>query len=283
MKNIGFICKTGLQEPGALLRDILPWIEERGCRAFVEEHVASGIGVPGYKREEIPGKVDFIVVLGGDGTMLSAARQAAGRNVPILGVNLGGLGFITQSNKSDIFSALDMAIRGVCPVEERIMLDAVLIRDSAETSRFTALNDIVINKSALARMIEVETLVQERYLTTYRADGLVISTPTGSTAYSLAAGGPILYPTLGSIIITPICPHILTNRPLVLPDYLPIRVVLKVNGGKVFLTADGQTGCPMQKDDIVEIRKSGHITRIFTPGFYDHFELLRTKLKWGER
>ena len=283
MKKIGFICKRDRQEPVDLIREILPWLEERKCGVFLETDVATVLGLQGFAREEIPGQVDFIVVLGGDGTMISAARYVDGRNVPIMGVNLGGLGFITQTGKSDILNALEQVLEGSCPVEERIMLDAALIRESREVRLFTALNDIVINKAALARMIALEAFVQDTYLTTYRADGLIISTPTGSTAYSLAAGGPILYPTLGSIIVTPICPHMLTNRPLVLPDDRCIRVVLKIESERVYLTVDGQIGCPLRQGDIVEIRKSVHITKIFTPGNYDHFELLRTKLKWGER
>jgi NAD+ kinase len=283
MKNIGFICKPGIQEPVDLVRKILPWLQERECRVFLETDVASALGIKGYKRDEIPGLVDLVVALGGDGTMISAARHVAGRNVPIMGVNLGGLGFITQTNKCDIFTALDKALHGDCPVEKRIMLDAVLISESRESNRFTGLNDIVINKGALARMIEIEAVVDGSYLTTYRADGLIISTPTGSTAYSLAAGGPILYPTLGCIVVTPICPHVLTNRPLVLPDDRSIRVTLKNDSEQVNLTVDGQAGCPLKQGDMVEIRKSAHITRILDTGFCNHFELLRTKLKWGER
>jgi NAD+ kinase len=283
MRNIGFICKQGRQEPIELISEIRPWLEGRGCRLYLETDVAAALGLQGHPREEIPAQADFIVVLGGDGTLISAARQVAGLKVPIMGVNLGGLGFITQINKDDVLRALELVIGGNCPVEERIMLDAEVIRESTEVARFTALNDIVINKGTLARMIEIRTLVDGTCLTTYRADGLIISTPTGSTAYSLAAGGPILYPTLECIIVTPICPHMLTNRPLVLPDDKVISVMPSIDIEKVYLTADGQTGCPLQEGDIIEIRKSVHVTRIFSPGFYDHFELLRTKLKWGER
>jgi NAD+ kinase len=283
MKNIGFICKRGTPEPVELLREVKPWLEGRGCRLFVEKETALSLGIEGFKTEDIPGLADLVVVLGGDGTMISAARYAASCDVPIMGVNLGGLGFITQSNKGGIFRAIDRALAGDCPVEERIMLEALLRREDGETSRFSALNDIVINKAALARMIEIEALVDDLYLTTYRADGLIISTPTGSTAYSLAAGGPILYPTLGCIVITPICPHVLTNRPLVLPDDRSVRVTLTNDIEKVFLTCDGQVGCPLRQGDVVEVRKSAHVTRILNPGLHDHFELLRSKLKWGER
>jgi NAD+ kinase len=262
---------------------LLPWLKKRGCSVFLEKAVASAVRLKGLRTEDIPDKVDFLVVLGGDGTMISAARLVAGRTIPIMGVNLGGLGFITEINKDDIFSALEQVLEGRFRIQERIMLDAVLIRKSKEACRFTALNDIVINKGALARMFEMETFVQGAYLTTYRADGLIISTPTGSTAYSLAAGGPILYPTLESIIVTPICPHMLSNRPLVLPDNRTIKVVPKTDTEGVYLTADGQIGRLLKQGDIIEIKKSVSITRMISSNGHDHFELLRTKLKWGER
>jgi NAD+ kinase len=283
MKRIGFICKAGRREPVELIKTLLPWLHDRNCSVFLEKEAASALGLGGCGIEDIPDLVDFLVVLGGDGTMISAARLVAGRNIPIMGVNLGGLGFITEINKDDIFAAFEQVLEGRCRIQERIMLDALLLKSSKEASRFTALNDIVINKGALARMFEMETFVQDAYLTTYSADGLIISTPTGSTAYSLAAGGPILYPTLNSIIVTPICPHTLTNRPLVLPDDSVIRVVPKTDSERVYVTVDGQIGRPLRKREVVEIRKSASITRIYSPSGHDHFELLRTKLKWGER
>lgn len=283
MKKIGFICKFGRNEPVELVKVLLPWLQERKCQVFLEPEVASALGMKGYDKDSIPGLIDIMVVLGGDGTMLSAARLIAGRNIPIMGVNLGGLGFITEINIDEIFSALEQVLQGKCSVEERIMLDASVLRKSEKVCRFTALNDIVINKGALARIIEMETFVHDIYVTTYKADGLVISTPTGSTAYSLAAGGPILYPTLESIVLTPICPHMLTNRPVVLPDDRVIRVVLKTESENVYLTVDGQIGLPLLQGDIIEVRKSAHTTKLLSPFIHDHFELLRTKLKWGER
>jgi NAD+ kinase len=280
---VGFICKAGRSEPVELIRTLLPWLHDKKCSVFLEKEVAAALGLKGYEKEDIPDLVDFLVVLGGDGTMISAARLVAGRDLPIMGVNLGGLGFITEVNRDEIFAAFEQVLEGRCCIEERIMLDAVLLKNSKEVSRFTALNDIVINKGALARMFEMETFVQDVYLTTYRADGLIISTPTGSTAYSLAAGGPILYPTMNSIIVTPICPHTLTNRPLVLPDYSVIRVVPKTDSETIYVTVDGQIGRPFRKGEEMEIRKSASITRIYSPSEHDHFELLRTKLKWGER
>ena len=283
MKKIGIICKSGRTEPIELVRILLPWLEEKKCEVFLETEVAVALGIKGVDRESIPGSVDIMVVLGGDGTMLSVSRLIAGRNVPILGVNLGGLGFITEINKDAIFSALEQALQGTCPVEERIMLDAQVFRESGEAGCFTALNDAVINKGALARIIEMETFVNDSYLTTYRADGLIIATPTGSTAYSLAAGGPILYPTLRSIAITPICPHMLSNRPIVLPDDCVVRVALKSASESVYITVDGQVGLELQQGDVIEVRKSASTAKMFAPCGHDYFNLLRTKLKWGER
>lgn len=283
MNRVGIICKSGRTEPVELVRVLLPWLHEKNCEAYLEAAVASDIGVKGYEREKIPQLAEMIVVLGGDGTILSVARLIAGKDVPILGVNLGGLGFITEINKHEIFSVLEMAIRGDCPVEDRMMLNAVVFRESAEVGSFTALNDAVINKGALARIIEMETFVNDCYLTTYRADGLIIATPTGSTAYSLAAGGPILYPTLRSVVITPICPHMLTNRPIVLTDDSTVRIALKSASESIYLTVDGQVGLEVKQGDVIEVRRSVFTTRMFAACGHDYFNLLRTKLKWGER
>lgn len=283
MKRIGIICKSGRAEPVELVKILLPWFEEKKCEVFLESEAAAVLGKKGYEREVIPEHVEMMIVLGGDGTMLSVSRLIAGRDVPILGVNMGGLGFITAINKHEIFNVLEQALQGTCPVEERIMLDAGVFRESVETGCFTAMNDVVINKGALARIIEMETFVNESYLTTYRADGLIIATPTGSTAYSLAAGGPILYPTMSSIAITPICPHMLTNRPIVLPDGSVVRVALKSASENVYLTVDGQVGLKLQQGDVIEVQKSACTVKLFAPCGHDYFNLLRTKLKWGER
>ncbi|HMK55792.1 MAG TPA: NAD(+)/NADH kinase [Dissulfurispiraceae bacterium] len=283
MKKIGIICKSGRKEPVELVKLLLPWLEERKCSVVLEAAPASVLGQKGMERDAIPDAVEMMVVLGGDGTMLSAARLVAGKDVPILGVNLGGLGFITEISKDEVFSALEQILDGKSPIEERMMLDVCVLRESAEAGCFQALNDAVINKGAMARIIEMETFVEASYVTTYRADGLIISTPTGSTAYNLAAGGPILYPTLSSIVIAPICPHMLTNRPIVLPDKSDIRIVLKSEIESVYLTVDGQVGIPLQQGDVIEVKKSDNTTRIFTPCGHDYFNLLRTKLKWGER
>lgn len=283
MKRIGIICKTGRPEPLNILRDLLPWLKERGCEVVLEPETAEVFGLEGCERKLIPSRADMMIVLGGDGTMLSVARLVVGKGLPILGINLGSLGFITEVNRNDVFSALEKVLDEKCPIEERIMLSVRVLRGDAQAADFIVLNDIVINKGALARIIDIETYVKESYVTTFKADGLIVSTPTGSTAYSLAAGGPILYPTLNSIILTPICPHTLTNRPIVLPDDAVLELILRSGTEDVFLTLDGQAGFSLEKDDVVEVRKSEFTTRIMVPCDRDYFQVLRTKLKWGER
>lgn len=283
IRRIGIICKTGKEEPAGILRALLPWLENKGYETFIDNVTAGFLNVKGYSRSEIPSLVEVVIVLGGDGTMLGVSRLIAGRGVPILGVNLGGLGFITEVNRDELFEALDKMLSGDCSVEERIMLAVRVRRGDNTVADFTVLNDVVINKGALARIIDIETYISGNYLTTFRADGLIISSPTGSTAYSLAAGGPILYPTLNSIVLTPICPHTLTNRPIVLPDDVTVLVTLRAAGEDVFLTMDGQIGFPLQKDDTVEVVKAAFTTRLLVPTKRDYFEVLRTKLKWGER
>ncbi|NTU42516.1 MAG: NAD(+) kinase [Nitrospirales bacterium] len=283
MKRIGIICKTAKDEPVVILRDLLPWLREKGLEVFLEADAASVLNMEGYSRSRIPFLVDVIIVLGGDGTMLSVARLVGDKGVPILGINLGGLGFITEVNREEIFDAVEKLLAGSCSMEERIMLTTHIHRHGEMISDYVVLNDIVINKGALARIIELETSVNGSYVTSFRADGLIIATPTGSTAYSLSAGGPILYPTLNSILITPICPHTLTNRPIVLPDDMSIEIVLKSESEDVFLTFDGQVGFSLRKGDIVTVRKAAFTTKLLIPCQRDYFHVLRTKLKWGER
>ncbi len=283
VQRIGIICKTGRPEPVEILKDFLPWIRSKGYSVFLDKETAEFFDIEGYVRSEIPSLVDLIIVLGGDGTMLSVARLVGNRGIPILGINLGGLGFITEVNRDEITDAVEKIIKGECSIEERIMLSASVYRHSEKIADFVVLNDVVINKGALARIIDLETIVNNSYLTTFKADGLIISTPTGSTAYSLSAGGPILYPTLNCFILTPICPHTLTNRPIVLPDNFVINVELISESEDVFLTLDGQVGFSMKKNDIIEVKKAEFTTRLLIPCKRDYFDIIRTKLKWGER
>lgn len=283
MKRIGIIGKSGKPEPAEIAKDIIPWLRERDAEVFVDIETSQSLGIKGYLRSEIPKLVDLVLVLGGDGTMLSVARLVCERGIPILGINLGGLGFITEVQKTEVYDALERVFAGQYTLEERLMLNAYVVRHGERISGYTTLNDVVINKGALARIIELETSIDKRYVTTFRADGLIVATPTGSTAYCLSAGGPILFPTLESIVLIPICPHTLTNRPIVLPDIVSIEITLKSLVEDVFLTLDGQVGFSLRQNDTVIIEKSPYKTRLLIPFERDFFEVLRTKLRWGER
>lgn len=283
MKKIGIISKTGHTEPLKILKELLPWLRKKGCDVYVDNDTSSALHIEGYQRSQIPAMADFVVVLGGDGTMLSVARLIGEKGIPILGVNIGGLGFLTTVHKEDIFEILEKVIGGQCSVEERMMLTACVLRHSECIAEYLVVNDVVVNKGALARIIDLETYIDNDYIATFKADGLIVATPTGSTAYALSAGGPIVYPTLSSIILAPICPHTLTNRPIVLPDDVHVDIILKSMNEDVFLTIDGQVGFSLRQNDMVQVRKSAFTARFFIPCERDYFSILRTKLKWGER
>lgn len=281
MKRIGVLTKIGRKEPIEILKEILPWLKERGYEVFVAREAADELGIRGYQRAELTELIDVLIVLGGDGTMLSAARLVAERGIPILGVNLGGLGFITEVNRKEVFSAMETMLEGKCQVEERIMLSASILRHGEVLNTYSVLNDVVITKGALARIIELETFIENSYVTTYRADGLIISTPTGSTAYNLSAGGPIVHPAQDCIVITPICPHTLSNRPIVVPGDYCMEVCLKSESEDVFLTLDGQVGMSLAQGDIITVKKSPYKTRLLIPCEREYFQILREKLGWG--
>ncbi len=283
MKRIGVILKIGKAEAIELAKELLPWLRGKGLEVFVDEESADILNMKGYRRPDIPGLVDLIIVLGGDGTLLSVARLVGDKGVPILGVNLGGLGFITEVTASELYEAIDKVIEDGCIQEKRLMLSAFIHRHGEKIAEYNVLNDVVINKGALARIIDLDTYINKQYVTTFKADGLIVSTPTGSTAYSLSAGGPILYPTLNCFVLTPICPHTLTNRPIVLPEDFSIEVRLKSPNEDVFLTLDGQVGFSLRQGDVVEVKKAEFATSLLMPCERDYFNILRTKLKWGER
>jgi len=283
MKKIGIISKTGQAEPLKILKNLLPWLRKKGCEVYVDNETASDLQSDGYQRSQIPSIADFIIVLGGDGTMLSVARLVGEKSLPILGVNIGGLGFLTAVQKEEIYEVLEKVMTGQCPVEERMMLNACVLRHGECIAEYLVVNDVVVNKGALARIIDLETYIDHNYVATFKADGLIVSTPTGSTAYALSAGGPIVYPTLSSVVLAPICPHTLTNRPIVLPDSVHVDIVLKSMNEDVFLTVDGQVGFSLRQNDIVQVKKSELKAQFFIPCERDYFEILRTKLKWGER
>jgi NAD+ kinase len=230
----------------------------------------------------LPVETEVIIVFGGDGTLLSAARHYGQQGTPILGVNVGGLGFITAIGLQKLYPILEKVLHYDFQVEERMQLTGTVIRQGEIFCQQSVLNDVVINKGALARIVELKTYIDNEYLTTYRADGLIVSTPTGSTAYTLGAGGPIVFPTLQTITLIPICPFTLTNRPLILPDTFTVSVVLDERSRDVYLTFDGQVGFALQPQDIVEIKKGPGVIRLIKSPYKNYFEILRTKLRWGE-
>lgn len=283
MKKIGIICKLNRKEPQDILKELLPWLRQRGCEVFVDQNSAAPLNIRGYDRNEIPSHAEVVLVLGGDGTMLSVIRLVAGAGIPVLGINLGSLGFLTEVNKDEIYSTIEEMLSGGCILEERLMLKTTLRRGAQVIDQVSVLNDVVINKGALARIIDLEVSVDQSYVTTYKADGLIISTPTGSTAYSLSAGGPILYPTIENIVLTPICSHTLTNRPIVLSDKVSIVIKLRSSSEDVFLTLDGQVGCALKTGDVIEVGKADYKASLLVAGGTGYFDVLRKKLKWGER
>jgi NAD+ kinase len=299
MKRIGIIAKKNKPEAVNIARSLVEWFQTKKMEVYVEEEMGNLLFTSGsslrvdpplsdsyinsVERSEIPNHVEMIIVLGGDGTLLSVARLVRDYEVPILGVNLGGLGFLTEITLEELYRVLERVIQGDFITDERVVLNAAVIRRGERMAEFTVLNDAVINKGALARIIDLETTINGEYLTTFKSDGLIISTPTGSTAYNLSAGGPIVYPSLHSIIITPICPHTLTNRPIMVPDDVEIRVILKAKQQEVILTLDGQQGFYLEFEDVVEVRKAESRILLIKSPYRHYFEVLREKLKWGGR
>ena len=283
MKKIGIICKTGISEPIEILKKLLPWLKQKGFEPIIDRDSASVIDSEGCPRSQIPTQSDMIIVMGGDGTMLSVCRLVGEREIPILGVNIGGLGFLTEVQRGEIYDVLEKVLKGECPIEERLMLEAHVYRDNKIIAEYVAMNDVVVNKGALARIIDLETYIDRDYVTTFKADGVIVATPTGSTAYALSAGGPILYPTLKSIMLAPICPHMLTNRPIVLPDNVLVEMILRSPAEDVFLTVDGQVGFSLNLNDIIEVKKAPFKAKLIAPCEKKYYQIIRTKLKWGER
>ena len=283
MHRINIVCKRKKEQAIACAQGI---ISDYGASMHValDEDSARQIGYEKtFELEHAADEADLIVVLGGDGTLLSVARQIRGKDVPILGVNLGGLGFLTETSLEELPGMLPRVISGDYLTSTRSMLDVEVRREDEHVFSLSLLNDAVITKDTLARIIDIETYVDEEYLTTFRGDGLILSTPTGSTGYSLAAGGPILHPSLGHIVITPICPHTLTNRPIILPSEVSVRARLKSPDEKVILTLDGQIGFPLEHLDEVWVRRSRLTVSLVRSETNGYFQVLRNKLKWGER
>jgi NAD+ kinase len=283
--RVGIVAKPDAARAQGVILQLLPWLTSRGHSVVLEKETADlvpSVITDAAGRAELPGQVDLLIILGGDGTLLSMARAVGDLGVPLLGVNLGGLGFLTATTLDEMFPALEAYLGGRMAIEERMLLAARIVRNGQPLGEYAALNDIVITKSAMSRIIDLSVSVEGRYATAYRADGLIISTPTGSTAYSLSAGGPILFPTMDAVVLTPICSHTLTNRPIVVPGTDRIEVTLLADQ-EVMATMDGQVGVGLREGDTVEIRKAAARIRLVRFPQKDFFSVLRTKLKWGER
>jgi len=260
------------------------WLRQRGINVRFDEQTGVYFNLPGaLDRGLVPEGCDLVIVLGGDGTLLAAARALGGREIPLFPVNLGNLGFLSAITKDELYPELERAIRGEYRVSGRRMLHCELHRGDKVIAQYEALNDVVLTKSSLARVIEVEARVDDQFVCTYRADGLIVSTPTGSTAYSLSAGGPIVYPTVAALLITPICPHMLTNRPVLVPDHKVIQIISRAPSETVFLTIDGQIGEPLERGDRVVCQRSEKHVYLIRPPRMMFFDVLREKLSWGER
>lgn len=283
MKRIAAIVKQNRPEGLRVAAQLAEWLSERGIELYLDRQVAEH--APGARPvdiEKIPDIVDLVVVLGGDGTLLSVARLVAEKGIPILGVNLGGLGFLTEVSLDELYPVMEKVIAGDWETSSRMTLKGEVIRGEQTLGGHTVLNDAVINTGVLARIIDLETYVDGHILTSFRADGLIITSPTGSTAYSLAAGGSIIHPSLSCIGLTPICPFMLTNRPILVPDSSKIEVVLKTKGVEVMLTLDGQLGIPLEAGDKVKIRKGSRVVKLVKNPMRNFFSVLREKLKWGQ-
>ena len=280
MRSVGLVAKPGHDEAVTLSQRLRGWLEERGIESALEPDLGKSLGLKDFTPLDDYRLQDLIIVLGGDGTLLHAARRVGLGQVPLLGVNLGSLGFLTAVTTDQIFDTLEMIRQGVLSAEERMRLAVRVVRDGETLFESFVLNDVVLTKEALARILDLSAAVDGRKLTDYRADGLIISTPTGSTAYNLSAGGPILHPSLSAMIITPICPFILANRPLVVPGEVELEIRPGPSAEDIYLTCDGQEGLPLVRDDSVLISRTKSLWLFPSPST-DHYAILRTKLGWG--
>jgi NAD+ kinase len=288
IKRIGIVLKPHQPEALKTICELVVWLAERNIKLtggpeIERERIEhqTGCGVDELEHESIAANVDLILVLGGDGTMIATARMVGDQEVPVLGVNYGGLGYLAEFRIEELYTALESILAGNYRLDRRVML-AVELRSGDAPAQFNrVLNDVVINKSALARIIEIEAYLNRQYVNSFRADGLIVSTPTGSTAYNLSAGGPVIFPSMNAVVITPICPFTLSNRPIVVPDDAEIELLLKTDNEEVALTLDGQVGHPLKVKDRVAIRKSRTTFNLIQPMNRNYFDVLRDKLRWG--
>lgn len=282
--TVGIISKPGATQALTVVPRLLAWLKEHGIAARCDEQTAAYTKkVDALPREIVPEGAQLVIVLGGDGTLLSAARAISGRDIPLFAVNLGGLGFLTAITVDDMFSELERALRGEHRIGRRRMLACDMVRDDVTVASYEALNDAVITKAAMARMLNLDTFVDSHFVSTFKADGLIVATPTGSTAYSLSAGGPIIFPSVSALAITPICPHMLTNRPVIVSDDSTITIICRDLDDSSYLTIDGQVGLPLKRGDKVICKRSENSISLVRPPAQMFFDVLRAKLKWGER
>lgn len=282
IKKVGIIANIEKENIAGFTRTLKKWLESRGLKVSLEANIAAAVGGSGgFKIEDLASKVDLIAVLGGDGTMLRSARYVAQHPVPIMGINMGTFGYLTEVNLNETYAAFELILKGDFPTEKRMMLDVKIRRGKKIIGSGIVLNDVVINRGNLSRIVELETSINDQYLTTYKSDGLIISTPTGSTAYSLSAGGPIVFPGKDLIIINPICPHTLTNRPVIFPETSDLQITLWSKESGATVTLDGQESYRISSGDIITIRKSKYYTRLVLSPHRSYGEILRSKLGWG--
>jgi len=288
IKRLGIVLKPHQPQALKTLCDLTLWLGQRGIelvggpeieRERIEHE--TGCAIDQVESDALANAVDLILVLGGDGTMIATARLIGDAEIPVLGVNYGGLGFLTEFRIEELYGGLEMILDGNYRLDKRVMLDVELRRADNVIERNRVLNDVVINKSALARIIEIEAYLNQQFVSSFRADGLIVSTPTGSTAYNLSAGGPIIFPSMNAVVVTPICPFTLSNRPLVVPDGAVIELLMKSDQEDITLTLDGQVGIPVTLDDRVVIRKSRTTFNLIQPSNRNYFDVLRDKLRWG--
>jgi len=283
-QSVGICVKPEQPQLAELVEALVGWLGERGVQVWLDPHAAALRGDSPTELADWIAKTDLVIVLGGDGTLLAAARAIGDRAVPILGVNLGTLGFLAETSSDELFRTLEEALAGQLVIAPRMRLEVTLETADGRRARYLALNDAVIGKGALSRMIDLETRADGVVVTTYHADGLIVATPTGSSAYSLSAGGPLLVPDLEAILLTPICPHTLTQRPLVLPQTSLVEIrILDTRGGEVHLTVDGQLGEVVGGGDRVRVCRAPHPVHLLVQPGRNRFEVMREKLRWGER
>ncbi len=282
--KIGIIAKANIDEPLEITKNLTTWLKEKNVEVFVEKVLGDQIGhMNSVEQAELPELVDVILVFGGDGTFLGMSRLACKHGTPILGINLGGLGFLTEVTVDELYPMMERIIEGNYEVEERQMLLTTIHREKNIIGTYEVLNDVVINKGAVARIIDLGIYIDDSHVTTYKADGIILSTPTGSTAYSLSAGGPIVHPTIPVTIITPICPHTLTNRPLVVSSDMKVEIKVTTHEPDTYLTLDGQIGVRLNTGDIIEVQRADTSVKLIKSPYRDFFTILKTKLMWGER